>query len=353
FFEAGEGEVRLSTDLEPEYIAVGPDGTTAWVSLQENDAVAVLDIASRTFTAILPLGVKDFSHGAPSVASLPLPIVEGARPLGGSAEQAGAELAGLWFEPTPDDDGMRAFYALRGAQIERRSLDTGRATLTAEVATTPIGDAHAWRGLVRDARDGAFWIGDAERAVVYGLTAAGELSHELRLTAPAPRTPEAWSVRRAPRGLVRPVAHQVEPLGPGVDALAYDAGRRRLYVVLQSPQGPDGALAPLARIRVVDVDVTSPRFGEPLAEYLHAVAAPGRAQAARRVTGAAFAGSGQLLLLEQAESGGTPELFHVDLTGASDVLGVASLESAALDRRRADELASVYGIRLAHERRML
>jgi hypothetical protein len=51
-----------SNDLEPEYIAVSPDGATAMVSLQENNAVAILDIASATFTSIIPLGLKDFSQ---------------------------------------------------------------------------------------------------------------------------------------------------------------------------------------------------------------------------------------------------------------------------------------------------
>ncbi len=48
-------------DLEPEYIAIAPDGKTAWVTLQENNALARLDIASATVTAITPLGHKD--HG--------------------------------------------------------------------------------------------------------------------------------------------------------------------------------------------------------------------------------------------------------------------------------------------------
>ncbi|MBL9153747.1 MAG: choice-of-anchor I family protein, partial [Verrucomicrobiales bacterium] len=50
-----------SNDLEPEYIAVSPDGATAFVTLQENNAVAILNIATATFTNILPLGLKDFS----------------------------------------------------------------------------------------------------------------------------------------------------------------------------------------------------------------------------------------------------------------------------------------------------
>jgi hypothetical protein len=49
----------LARDLEPEYIAVSPDSRTAWVSLQENNAIAVLDIRRRRFTRIAGLGFKD------------------------------------------------------------------------------------------------------------------------------------------------------------------------------------------------------------------------------------------------------------------------------------------------------
>ncbi len=48
-------------DLEPEYIAVSKDSRTAYVSLQEANAVATVDIATARVTKILPLGVKDHS----------------------------------------------------------------------------------------------------------------------------------------------------------------------------------------------------------------------------------------------------------------------------------------------------
>lgn len=51
----------LAQDLEPEYIAVSIDNTKAWVALQENNAVAELDIAAGEITAIVPLGFKDHS----------------------------------------------------------------------------------------------------------------------------------------------------------------------------------------------------------------------------------------------------------------------------------------------------
>jgi hypothetical protein len=51
----------VAQDLEPEYIAT--DGNTAWVALQENNALAIIDIAQAKVTDVLPLGRKD--HAVP------------------------------------------------------------------------------------------------------------------------------------------------------------------------------------------------------------------------------------------------------------------------------------------------
>ncbi|TVM32844.1 choice-of-anchor I family protein [Oceanidesulfovibrio marinus] len=51
----------VAQDLEPEYIAVTPDSARAYVALQENNAVAIVDIAKAEVEEILPLGFKDFS----------------------------------------------------------------------------------------------------------------------------------------------------------------------------------------------------------------------------------------------------------------------------------------------------
>jgi hypothetical protein len=48
-------------DLEPEYITVARDSRRAWVSLQEANALAVIDIQRAAVTDILPLGTKDHS----------------------------------------------------------------------------------------------------------------------------------------------------------------------------------------------------------------------------------------------------------------------------------------------------
>ncbi len=61
FKNAGGTDAIPSRDFEPEYIAVSPDGTTAMVTLQEANALGVLDIATATFTSIVPLGKKDYS----------------------------------------------------------------------------------------------------------------------------------------------------------------------------------------------------------------------------------------------------------------------------------------------------
>lgn len=59
-------DVRISSksasvaqDLEPEYIAVSADSQTAWVALQENNALVEIDLADNSISAILSLGYKN------------------------------------------------------------------------------------------------------------------------------------------------------------------------------------------------------------------------------------------------------------------------------------------------------
>lgn len=51
----------FAQDIEPEYVTVSDDSKTAWVTLQENNGVAKVDLTSKTITAIYPLGFKDFN----------------------------------------------------------------------------------------------------------------------------------------------------------------------------------------------------------------------------------------------------------------------------------------------------
>ena len=49
----------VAQDLEPEYIATSHDSQTAWVTLQEANAIAIVDIPSATVTELRGLGVKN------------------------------------------------------------------------------------------------------------------------------------------------------------------------------------------------------------------------------------------------------------------------------------------------------
>jgi Ca2+-binding RTX toxin-like protein len=51
----------VAQDFEPEYITVSSDSKTAWVTLQENNAIAILDLETGKITDIKPLGYKDHS----------------------------------------------------------------------------------------------------------------------------------------------------------------------------------------------------------------------------------------------------------------------------------------------------
>ncbi|MEL6273816.1 MAG: choice-of-anchor I family protein, partial [Bacteroidota bacterium] len=50
----------VAQDLEPEFITVTDDGTTAFVTCQENNLLAEIDIATATVTRLIGLGVKAY-----------------------------------------------------------------------------------------------------------------------------------------------------------------------------------------------------------------------------------------------------------------------------------------------------
>jgi DNA-binding beta-propeller fold protein YncE len=51
----------VAMDLEPEYIAISDDSKTAWVTLQENNAIAKIDIEAEKIILLKGLGFKDHS----------------------------------------------------------------------------------------------------------------------------------------------------------------------------------------------------------------------------------------------------------------------------------------------------
>ncbi|MGX1201289.1 choice-of-anchor I family protein [Marinobacter sp. MBR-105] len=125
----------VAQDLEPEYITVSADSRTAWVSLQENNALAKLDIDTATVTDILPLGFKDY----------------------------GVEGQGI---DASDDDGVINIQAWPGVvgiyhPDAITSYDVDGATY---IVTANEGDARAWG---EDNAD--YWNGDSSKGFVEEL----------------------------------------------------------------------------------------------------------------------------------------------------------------------------------------
>ena len=52
----------FAQDIEPEYVAIDADSKTAWVTLQENNGIAKVDLVSKTITDIFPLGLKNYNR---------------------------------------------------------------------------------------------------------------------------------------------------------------------------------------------------------------------------------------------------------------------------------------------------
>jgi hypothetical protein len=51
----------VAQDLEPEYVSISADSKTAYITLQENNAVAEVDLAAGRISKIFALGFKDYA----------------------------------------------------------------------------------------------------------------------------------------------------------------------------------------------------------------------------------------------------------------------------------------------------
>ncbi len=112
-------------DLEPEYIAVSPTGEVAYVTLQEANAVGVVDLATATVLDVLPLGLKDHSRGLPTATTIEFPTlpVLGTTPAGQEIRLGG--FSGLWYEGMDATSGALQFVTVpdRGPNGEPTDVD--------------------------------------------------------------------------------------------------------------------------------------------------------------------------------------------------------------------------------------
>lgn len=115
----------FANDVEPEYITVSPDGTQAFVSLQENNAIAIVDLEAGEVSDIQPLGLKDYGRGLPQLTNYTWDLSEevlGTTPAGQEIFLGG--LSGLYYEGETDD-GQLQFIATpdRGPNGEPTDVD--------------------------------------------------------------------------------------------------------------------------------------------------------------------------------------------------------------------------------------
>lgn len=99
----------VAQDLEPEYAAISADGATAYVTLQENNAIAVIDINNATLVRVVALGFKDYTKGLPRSTNFTWrnrPVL-GTTPAGQTINLGG--FSGLWFEGFGSDSNKLRF----------------------------------------------------------------------------------------------------------------------------------------------------------------------------------------------------------------------------------------------------
>lgn len=134
----------VAMDIEPEYIAVADDDVYAYVTCQENNAVAVVDIASAKVIDIMPLGYKDHSKGTPEIAQVlineEVTLPELGTPIYAAEATGGATNAetvllggfsGLCYDATQSSGTQAVFYAIpdrgpNGATVAKADVGTSQ-----------------------------------------------------------------------------------------------------------------------------------------------------------------------------------------------------------------------------------
>ncbi len=97
----------LAQDIEPEAIAISTDGNTAWISLQENNAIAVLDLsgAAPVIRSIFSAGIKDWSRGVASAENFAFELEYAAGAANQPEDVLAGGLSGLFFAGKETVDG--------------------------------------------------------------------------------------------------------------------------------------------------------------------------------------------------------------------------------------------------------
>ncbi|MDR7333027.1 DNA-binding beta-propeller fold protein YncE [Roseateles asaccharophilus] len=155
--------IRTNTgmDFEPEYIAVNKAGTQAYVSLQEANAMGVLDLQSGKFTKVVGLGAKDFSQAGNAIDTL----------NNGTVSFQSVAVKGLYMP-----DGMASFtggaktYVVMANEGDFREDDADRSAAGGSdplLANLRISNTDSSAGNLYAAGARSFSIRDADGNLVY------------------------------------------------------------------------------------------------------------------------------------------------------------------------------------------
>lgn len=361
----------VAQDLEPEYIAVSPDSRTAYVTLQENNAMAVIDIASARVLKLVPLGYKAYSTRLETFTFKNLPLL-GTTAAGDKINLGG--FSGLCFEginpkngnlmfithgdrgPNPEPTGGKRPFALPNYQARLVRFEVNRTTgeiilgkqilLTREDGVTPItgisntttgtaGLAYVdevpidlfgntlpvdpygadLEGIVR-VEDGSFWLCDEYRPALYHFSASGRLIERLvpQGTAAAAGEPAGYFGNE-----VIPAVFAQRRSNRGFEAIAYQNGK--IYAFIQSPiDNPDNAsdsASKASRIdRILEIDPTT--YASRQFAYVNE-GAP-----ADKIGDAVSIGNGEFLVVERDDATGATankKVFRVNINGATNLTG--------------------------------
>ncbi|MFW6732495.1 MAG: choice-of-anchor I domain-containing protein, partial [Synechococcus sp.] len=94
---SGKSGTTAAQDMEPEYVAISADGSKAYVTLQENNAIAVVDLSGSapSLLSVRSLGVQDYVRGQASVTTYDL-VVPSPGTTSAGAVVPGGGLSGLY-----------------------------------------------------------------------------------------------------------------------------------------------------------------------------------------------------------------------------------------------------------------
>lgn len=303
-------------DLEPEFITVSNNQQTAWVTLQENNAVATIDIKAAKVTAIRALGYKDHNVLETHTDIYPFDMAK-LPPIGTTA--AGQELplggfSGLHFEgvdpqtcrykfvthtdrgPNADSNGVFRPFLLPdfAPEVVRFELDpkNGKIQITQRLplqkapgvpltglpntaiaggdGSTPYNDevpvdllgnvlpldplGADLEGIVTDPADGSFWMADEYRPAIYHFDSAGVLIDRF---IPIGTAAAAGAAPGTFGTEALPAVLAQRRQNRGFEAVALSEGK--VYAFVQSPlRNPttlsNGALNGMKNIRLVEFD---------------------------------------------------------------------------------------------------